>query len=236
MAVAKRARSPKQKNERRREILEAALARFRSRPFQDISMDAVARSAGMAKGTVFLYFKTKEALFLNLTAREFKSMFDALEEKLAALAASRLPVTRERVMNLMQEVLGRREILMRLIAIQSIVLEQNISYEEARTFKMELTRRVLAVGERLDRMVPFFAKGQGARFVVWMYAFVIGFAHVAEPAPVIRKVYAREPLARRLKPDFATEYFSVLNAVWEGWRVLSPGKKTSGKTGGNHGQ
>lgn len=45
------------------EIMEAGLAEFATRGFEATRMEDVARRAGVAKGTVFLYFPTKEALF-----------------------------------------------------------------------------------------------------------------------------------------------------------------------------
>jgi AcrR family transcriptional regulator len=45
-----------------RQILEAATAVFARRGFEDARIDDVAAEAGMAKGTVYLYFKSKDAL------------------------------------------------------------------------------------------------------------------------------------------------------------------------------
>lgn len=45
------------------EIMKAGLAEFAARGFEAARMEDVARRAGVAKGTVFLYFPTKEALF-----------------------------------------------------------------------------------------------------------------------------------------------------------------------------
>jgi AcrR family transcriptional regulator len=194
-------------------------------------MDAIARKAGMAKGTVFLYFKTKEDLFFSLTAQEFESMFVALNEKLSELVQRGTRHGKAEVMRLLQEVLAPRKLLTRLISIQHIILEQNIRYEEARTFKLMLTRHVQTTGHWFDQAIPFFQPGQGARFVMWMYAFVIGFSHVAEPAPVIQKVYQKEPEVMKLKVDFGQEFFAALNTVWEGWKaenkaVKRPGRQT----------
>ena len=65
MVIEKRARKPEQKRERRTEILSAAITLLRERPYNKINIADVARRAGMAKGTVFLYFRTREELFLS---------------------------------------------------------------------------------------------------------------------------------------------------------------------------
>ena len=64
---ARRRRAPvMDKGERRRSILDAALAEFAAHGFAGTRLDDVARRAGVAKGTLYLYFSDKEALFRGL--------------------------------------------------------------------------------------------------------------------------------------------------------------------------
>lgn len=64
---ARRRRAPAMdKGERRRSILDAALAEFSAHGFAGARLDDVARRAGVAKGTLYLYFSDKEALFRGL--------------------------------------------------------------------------------------------------------------------------------------------------------------------------
>src|SRR3990167_612550 len=85
MVIAKRARSNEQKDERREEILVAAAALLKERPFHRISTADVAHLAGMAKGTVFLYFRTKEEIFFQILTREFESWFETMDNLFADL-------------------------------------------------------------------------------------------------------------------------------------------------------
>jgi AcrR family transcriptional regulator len=52
--------------ERREAIIEAALAEFIARGFAATRLDDVAKRAGVAKGTIYLHFRDKEALFQEL--------------------------------------------------------------------------------------------------------------------------------------------------------------------------
>ncbi len=54
------------KGERREAILAAALDEFSARGFADARLDDVAVRAGVAKGTIYLYFPDKESLFQEL--------------------------------------------------------------------------------------------------------------------------------------------------------------------------
>src|SRR6478736_5466118 len=52
--------------ERRQAIIEAAMDEFIARGFAATRLDDVARHAGVAKGTIYLHFSDKEALFQEL--------------------------------------------------------------------------------------------------------------------------------------------------------------------------
>src|SRR6476661_28760 len=56
----------RRKEARPQEILEAALSVFAEKGFAAARMDDVARHAGVTKGTIYLYFPSKEELFKSL--------------------------------------------------------------------------------------------------------------------------------------------------------------------------
>ena len=65
---------------RRSAILAAALDEFAARGFAATRLDDVARRAGVAKGTIYLHFADKEALFEELIRREIGPIIAALEQ------------------------------------------------------------------------------------------------------------------------------------------------------------
>jgi AcrR family transcriptional regulator len=67
-SAMKRARQEHQKLERREAILAAGLALLDELPFQEITMTRIAGRAGVVKGTLYLYFATREELFLELSS------------------------------------------------------------------------------------------------------------------------------------------------------------------------
>lgn len=58
--------SPEKTAQTRRTIISAALVEFLDKGFADATMEGVARRAGLAKGTSYRYFPTKEALFTGV--------------------------------------------------------------------------------------------------------------------------------------------------------------------------
>lgn len=67
--------------ENKRDLILKALERLLpGRRFHEITLDAVAREAGVGKGTIYLYFKDKDALFAEMTFARAEALCAALEE------------------------------------------------------------------------------------------------------------------------------------------------------------
>ncbi len=64
--------------DKRQQILEGARIVFLSAGFDGASMGEIARAAGVSKGTLYVYFESKEALFEALTTQEKASLAEAL--------------------------------------------------------------------------------------------------------------------------------------------------------------
>ncbi len=84
-----RSNARKQRSAARREaILAAALDEFSSRGFEAARLDDVAKRAGVAKGTIYLYFRDKENLFQEL----IRAMLVPLIGTIEALGAADMPI------------------------------------------------------------------------------------------------------------------------------------------------
>jgi len=83
-SLARKARSV----DRREAILAAALDEFSSRGFEAARLDDVARRAGVAKGTIYLYFRDKESLFQEL----IRAMLTPLVGTIEAMGQADLPL------------------------------------------------------------------------------------------------------------------------------------------------
>src|SRR6201995_783879 len=64
--TASSARWTRRKQARPTEILDAALSVFAEKGYAGTRMDEIARRAGVTKGTIYLYFESKEAVFKSL--------------------------------------------------------------------------------------------------------------------------------------------------------------------------
>lgn len=71
-------------DDKRATILGAALKLFGQYGFRRTSIDDIAREAGIAKGTVYLYVETKEALFRALSQSLVDQMLESARQAAAA--------------------------------------------------------------------------------------------------------------------------------------------------------
>ena len=67
--ISQEAKWQRRKESRPAEIIEAALELFVANGFKATKLDDVAKQAGVSKGTVYLYFESKEALFREVVSQ-----------------------------------------------------------------------------------------------------------------------------------------------------------------------
>ena len=187
-----RAMTEAQKEARRADILKVALHRFTLMPYENLSMAETADEAGVAKGTLYLYFRSKEEMFLAIYTDQLNAWFDEIDRELgeaegeASIAA---------FVKLIGESLARRPQLLRLTAILHTVLEQNLDRATARQFRSWFKERIEKTGRLLEDYLPFLETGQGTRLLLKIDALIIGFQHMAEPSGVMREVLKDEDMA-----------------------------------------
>jgi AcrR family transcriptional regulator len=77
-------RRKRKQEARRSDIIGAALRLFAAKGFAATRLDDVAEAAGIAKGTIYLYFETKEELFRDVVRQELLPTLNRFEETVAA--------------------------------------------------------------------------------------------------------------------------------------------------------
>ncbi len=79
-------RSADRKAERQQEILDAAVRAFSRQGYHNCTVAQVAREAGVADGTIYLYFQSKEDLLVSAFRHVLQSLFERLDREIAAIA------------------------------------------------------------------------------------------------------------------------------------------------------
>src|ERR1044072_1399790 len=106
-------------------ILRAAIDTFAERGYFNAQVADVARAAGVAAGTVYLYFKSKDDLLVSIFER---SMREGLAHGRAAVGTLRDP--RERLLRLARAHLGRLGRDRNLAVVFRVELRQSTKFME----------------------------------------------------------------------------------------------------------
>ncbi len=210
-----RAVNEEQKQARQQTLLDVAWDMFQELSYPAITINAIAERAGLAKGTVYLYFPTKEALFLNIQQQQLTVWFNTLDTRLGALNS---PASIDDVVTIFCETLEGHPGMTRLLAILHTVLEQNIDFEQAREFKLFLHTHLLRSGALLERALPFLAPATGIQVMLQAHVLVIGFRQLAEPAPVLLPLLAQPELAV-FDIQFAPHFSQTFRLLLQGWQT-----------------
>jgi AcrR family transcriptional regulator len=187
-----RAVTDAQKQARRADILRVAAHRFTVTPYDSLSMADTADEAGVAKGTLYLYFKSKEEMFLAIYTDQLSAWFDELDQELQRSGGD---TSVSGFLKLLGDSLVSRPELLRLIAILHTKLESNVDAATARKFRVWLDERRRITGALLERRALFLKPGQGAELLQQIHVLVIGFQHLADPAGGMREALAMPDMA-----------------------------------------
>lgn len=208
-----RARKDEDKAARRRSILAVAARLLDRQQYHGITMAEVARRCNLAKGTLYLYFRSKEELFLATLEEELAAWFDAMAAELARLLPG--PDAPERFAAAVARTLVERETFAELLSLLHTVLEQNIDTRTAMAFKLMLLERVSQGAAVVEHAVPGLPRGSGVRVLLRLHALLVGLRQMADPAPVVAEVLARPEMAP-LRVEFESELAETLAAMVRG--------------------
>ena len=211
---AKRAMRESDKALRQAAILKVALELFLQSSFNSLTMAHIARASGLAKGTLYLYFTTKEELFLAVQQELLYDWFDEVDKSLEG--GEQFGIAQ--IVELFSRSLQRRPALTRLLALSNTILEQNIEPVAALNYKQRLLLHLNRTGALLEKRLPFIRpSGQGAIFLLQTQALVVGLQNLAEPPSVVQGLIERSEL-QILKVNFESEFARMLNLLLEGWK------------------
>ena len=74
------------KRDKRRQILDAAVTVFAEKGFHKSRVSDVARAGGVADGTIYLYFKSKDAILIAIFEEAMALMISGVKEAIAELS------------------------------------------------------------------------------------------------------------------------------------------------------
>jgi AcrR family transcriptional regulator len=158
-----RVRSESDRQAKLQAILDAALDVFLEKGFAEARLDDVAAQAGVAKGTIYLYVQSKQALFEALVKSGIGGAIGTIEQRVLALDIPAEEQLRTLFVFLRQEVLGTRRVdIVRLLLREASRFPElaEIYHREVISRGLGLLRTIAARGVargefRSDELVRF---------------------------------------------------------------------------------
>jgi len=162
-----RARRAAEKAERRETILVAAADLLRSTGFEGFSMAILAARAGIAKGTLYLYFETREEVLLALYVEALAAFSRALT------AGLRDGMSDREFVALFRDGTAADANFTVLSARLESVIEHNVSLEKLVAAKRAMRALVEGVAPRVESVLGLGA-GSGAPLLLALGALHLG--------------------------------------------------------------
>jgi AcrR family transcriptional regulator len=168
-----RATRTEEKEARRQQILAAAGELLQGWSYSDISMERIAERAGIAKGTLYLYFRTKEDLFLQVFEQRLGTWYAELEALARDGAGTvRIPA----VARAISSTLTSKPALVRLHGLLHSTILANVDVETTTAFRHRHRRMMSSLVPALAERIESLDETGALRLLVRIEAVVAGLS------------------------------------------------------------
>ena len=206
-----RATNPEDKELRREAILDAAEQLWLNQPERLANMADIATAAGLAKGTIYLYFRSKEELFLALHRRHVNKFFHYVLER----AQQEKPMTLHDMFAIQRQFLLSTPAFLPLASLCHGLLERPVPLETAYAFEEAMFQQLNDVVIILQRHFPLLTQS----LMIQSYAMLLGLWQILRPTPVNTLLKERSLLCACTN-DYLQMLETGLHSLWRG--ALTP--------------
>jgi AcrR family transcriptional regulator len=216
MVIRQRAIQAEDKQERQQAILDAAERLLLREPERVANVAEVADEAGLAKGTVYLYFPSKEELLLALHERNIDGFFAPLIERLE----SPEPLGPDDMFELTRDRIVAPPLFLPLASRCFGLMAQAIPEDSAAAFHERMMARLTRAGAGLERHFPQLEPGDGVTLLRHSYALIIGLWQMyGAKGDALHCPVSGQRAGAALDPDnlkYPDDLQRALGAMWRG--------------------
>ncbi len=220
MVILQRAVQAEDKAARRAAIVAAAEALIVRDPENFASVADVAEAAGLAKGTVYLYFRSKEEMVLAVHAQHSERMFEVLDQLLTAHAGRSLQA--RQVVDAFCSFATGNPLFLHLGAACHSSFQRHIDPEVMYEFRAVIAARLAHFGPLIEERFPALKDGAGIAVLQATYAFALGMWQLCDPTQKRAKGIGQRPGLEVFDRDFGKDMQQGLLALWQGY-MQGPG-------------
>jgi AcrR family transcriptional regulator len=211
-----RARRPEQKEQRREAILAAAADLARRDGVRAVSLSDIARAVGIHKSALLRYFETREQIFLELTAREWRDW----EAEVTAALGEIAPGDAEAVAATLARSFVSRPLLCDLLPHAALNLERHASIEAVRSYKETSIGAVEAVAGALAVPLPELDEAERGEAISYVALLAGSMYQIATPPEPLARLYEEEPRLCHFLLDLEGRLARAASVLIAGLRAL----------------
>ena len=162
--------SPQLTETRKEEIINACAELYESRGFREMTLKDIGAATTLTRTGIYLYFETKEEIFLALLAREYDAWVAEMQDVMARAEA----MTREEVAAVLARTLTDHPRLLRLLSMNLFEMEANSRPERLAEFKVSFGASLKTVEQLIQKYLPEMDDANRQKFLYAFFPFIYG--------------------------------------------------------------
>ncbi len=196
-----RARQPKQIEQRREAILEAALVLFQKKGLENVTLADIAEKVGTVKSNIYRYFDSREHIYLRVLQRQAAEWEKRV---MAGLDALKRKGTAAKVAEVLTRSFIQSVEYSTLITVINPVLEKALSPELVMDFRSAFFERRKRLSQALAAALPGTHAGEMFPLTVHIFTHVAGLWPLCHPSSESEELL-KDPERAHLNLNFEIE-------------------------------
>jgi AcrR family transcriptional regulator len=189
-----RARTAEHKEQRAEALLGAARELARANGVREVTLTAMANSAGVHVSGVRRYFESREDIFLRLAAQDWVDWVDAVE---AVSGDGR------ELADVIAETLNARPLFCDLLGHVQVSFEREVTLESVWDFKLKAVAQADRLAGLCRSAVPGLDEAGARDLVAAIVALAAATWQAAHPPVILAGLYEGDPRLAQAEVDFA---------------------------------
>ena len=155
---------------RKEEIINACAKLYEEKSFREITLKEIGAATTLTRTGIYLYFETKEEIFLALLAREY----DAWSEEMREVMEKNETMDRGEVAAVLAGTLTGHPRLLRLLSMNLYEMEANSRPERLTEFKVSFGASLKTVDQMIEKYLPEMGAAGRQEFLYAFFPFIYG--------------------------------------------------------------
>jgi AcrR family transcriptional regulator len=188
-----RARTAEHKEQRAEALLGAARELAGANGVGEVTLTAIANSAGVHVSGVRRYFESREDIFLRLAAEEWADWVDAVQAELRGGRA---------LVDVVAETLGARPLFCDLLGHVQVSFEREVTLESVWDFKLKAVAQADRFAKLCGQALPGLDEPGARDLVSAIVALAAATWQTAHPSQILAGLYEADPRLAHAAVEF----------------------------------